>query len=256
MAGWEIVLIFSAGLAAGVINTLAGGGSLLTLPMLVFLGLPASVANGTNRVAIWVQCVVSSWRFRREGFRHMGYSLKLAAPAVVGAIAGAQLSIEISDVMFERIFAVIMVMMVGFILWNPRVPESTQSHIETMKRPWLSALVFFLIGIYGGMIQAGVGYFLTAALVLIAGLDLVATASVKVLVIAVYTTFALAVFIWNGEVDWLVAVVLSLGNGLGGWLGAKIALQKGEKWIRIALAVTVIVMALKMFDLLPVLPFE
>lgn len=249
---WQVLLIFIAGAISGVINTLAGGGALLAVPLLILLGMPANMANGTYRVSVWVQCIASAWQFRRLGMRHLTYSFKLSAPAVVGAIVGAQLAVDISAELFERIFAIVMVLVVGIIIWNPRPRNGATAHLRVSARPWLTTLTFFLIGVYGGMIQAGVGYFLTAALVFLCGLDLLTSTSVKVVVIAVYTTFALVVFIWNGQVDWPIALILSVGNALGGWFGAQIAVAKGEAWIRWALAITAIVLASKMLGVLPI----
>lgn len=251
-------VIFVVGFIAGVINTLAGGGSLLTLPMLLFMGLPSALANGTNRIAIWIQCVMAVIRMRRSGYVDVGLCLSVSLPAVAGAIIGAQLAVDLPDSIFRTLFAIIMLVVVGFIVWNPK-----PRRISSGKRSWLQwvliYVVFFAIGLYGGIFQAGVGYFLTAAFVLLCGLDLVSTAGAKSLVIAIYTTFAIAVFIWNGQVDWYVALILSLGNGLGGWVGGSLAISKGEEWIRWALISTVVVMALKLLNvhayLLPLFNF-
>ena len=238
-------LVFVVGLIAGIINTLAGGGSLLTMPLLLFLGLPASLANGTNRIAIWIQCVMAVTRFRKSGVSDVRLCVFVSVPAVIGAIIGAQLAVDIPDSIFRMLFAVIMLVVVAFIVWNPK-PKSHAVRRYSPVRIIMIGILFFFIGIYGGVFQAGVGYFLTAAFVLLCGLDLVSTANAKSLVVAIYTTFAIIVFIWNGQVDWFTALVLSLGNGLGGWIGGSIAVSKGEQWIRWALIVTVVAMAMKM----------
>ncbi len=240
-----VPLVFIVGFFAGVINTLAGGGSLLTLPVLLFLGLPSPLANGSNRIAIWTQCVSAVMRFRRSGVSDIKLCMYVSIPAVIGAIFGAQLAVDIPDSLFQTLFAIIMLVVVVFIVWNPK-PKRSQAIHYTPLRISVIGLVFFLIGVYGGVFQAGVGYFLTAAFVLLCGLDLVSTASAKSLVIAIYTTFAMAVFIWNGQVDWFVALVLSAGMGLGGWLGGSLAISKGEEWVRWALIITVVIMAMKM----------
>ena len=212
-----IPLVFVVGLIAGVINTLAGGGSLLTLPV----------------------------RFRKGGVSDVKLCVFVSLPAVIGAILGAQIAVDIPDSIFRVLFAIIMLVVVAFIVWNPK-PKRSEVRCYTPGRMALIGVVFFLVGIYGGVFQAGVGYFLTAAFVLLCGLDLVSTASAKSLVVAIYTTFAMAVFIWNGQVDWYVALFLSLGNGLGGWIGGSLAISKGEDWIRWALIITVVAMAMKM----------
>lgn len=251
MAIWEACLVLVTGLFCGVINTLAGGGSLLSLPLLIFLGLPGPIANGTNRVAIWIQCIASVAGFRQSGLANHKLAFLLAIPATIGAIVGAQIAVDISDDLFNKILAVIMLVMAVMIVWNPK-PTGTNTAPPGGLRLVLVTVVMFLIGVYGGFIQAGVGYFFIATLTLLCGYDLVLTTSLKVYIIAIYMTFAMAIFIWNGQVHWPYALVLSVGNGAGGWLGSKIAVKKGDEWIRIVLVITVVFMALKLMGWLPI----
>ena len=116
---WQFLVIFTVGVVAGVINTLAGGGSLITLPMLIFLGLPATVANGTNRLAITVQSMLAVAGFKRKGVSNFKLSFLMSLPALIGAIIGAQLAVDVSDILFKRILAVVMILVLGLILWNP-----------------------------------------------------------------------------------------------------------------------------------------
>ena len=246
----DLAIVFVAGLFAGVVNTLAGGGSLVTLPILIFIGLPSAVANGTNRIAIWIQCFSAVMGFQKRGVSHFRESIILSLPAIVGAVIGAQYSIELSDEGFKRILAVVMLVVIGLVVWNPSPHENPQQGRSGWKRVGLP-LVFFGIGFYGGFIQAGVGYLITSALVLIRGFNLVQTAAVKSFIVAVYTTFAVGVFVFNGQVDWRIALALSMGNAIGAWVGSHLAIQKGEDFIRGLLLVTVVAMALKLFGLLP-----
>ena len=250
---WHIPLLFTAGLIAGIVNTLAGGGSMLTLPALIFFGLPPSLANGTNRVAVLIQCIIATASFHKNGVSRFRFALILSVPAVLGAIVGAQISVSLPDRLFQSIIAIVILFMVALTIWNP-TPKNYPHETPAGKRKILSIVVFFFIGMYGGFIQVGVGYPMTAALTVLCGFDLVLTAGVKVFMVGLFTAAALIVFIVNGEVDWSYALVLSLGNGLGGWLGTKIALKKGENWIKIVLAVSVTIMALKLLGLIP--PFS
>ncbi len=242
-------IIFAVGLFAGVVNTLAGGGSLLTLPVMIFLGLPASVANGTNRIAIWIQCVSAVWGFKQKGISNFKTCLWLSIPAVIGAIAGAQFSVEIPDAWFQTILAIVILLVVGLIVWKPRVkPDASANYAINY---WLASPVFLAIGFYGGFIQAGVGYLLMAAFATICRFDLVTTAAAKVFTVAVYTTFAVLVFIVNDEINWWFALYLSLGNGIGGYLGTALAHKHGETLIRWILIITASIMALKLLGILP-----
>lgn len=237
------------GLFAGIVNTLAGGGSLITLPLLIFMGLTPSEANGTNRIAIWVQCVSAVTGFRQKGVSNFKVCILLSIPATIGAILGAQFSVELPDEIFKKIIAVVMLLVVGLIVFKPK----SKPQDETQKTPnyWLAGLVFFGIGFYGGFIQAGVGYLLMFGLTSICRLNLVSTAAAKVFIVAAYTSFAVLVFIMNGLINWQFAIALSIGNGIGGYLGSSLAVKRGENLIRGVLVVTVIVMSLKLLGILP-----
>ncbi len=254
---WQIPVVFAVGVTAGVINTLAGGGSLLTLPILIFLGLPTAVANGTNRFAIMIQCLFAVAGFKRKGISNFKLSLLLSAPALIGAIVGAQVAVDMSDALFKRVLAIIMLLVLGLILWNPTKKWQINPQYDggTISLGWnrliITMIVFFFIGIYGGFIQAGVGFIIIAALTTISGLNLVDTNSHKVFVVGVYTVFALLVFAFNDKICWTVGIALAAGNGLGGWLGSHWAVARGERWLRIILAVCVVAMVMKLFGLIP-----
>ena len=244
---WHIPVIFTAGILAGFINTLAGGGSLLTLPILIFLGLPTAVANGTNRIAIVAQCAFAVAGFKKKGVSNFKLSLLLSTPAIIGAIIGAYFAVDISDVLFRRVLAVIMLLVLGLILWNPR-QDSSGNSISLGRRQLITAMtVFFFIGIYGGFIQVGVGFIIIAALTTITKFNLVVTNSHKVFIAGIYTIFALIVFAFNGKVCWEIGLCLAAGMGLGGWIGSHWAVKKGERWIRVVLTICVIAMVIKLF---------
>ena len=247
----KIVLILVTGVVAGIINVMAGGGSLLTLPVLIFMGLPSATANGTNRVAIEVQNIIAVLGFRSKGVSNFKLSILFAIPALVGAIVGARIAIDLPDTLFNQILAGIMVMALALILWNPTRRLKQSEITMTPTRRLVAVLVFFFVGIYGGFIQAGVGFLLIAALVLVTGLDLVKTNSHKVFIIAVYTISALATFALEGKVDWVLGLVLAVGNGAGGWIGSRFQVAKGEKWVRIVLVVAVLAMAVRLSGIIP-----
>ena len=243
---WHIPVIFTAGILAGFINTLAGGGSLLTLPILIFLGLPTAVANGTNRIAIVAQCAFAVAGFKKKGVSNFKLSLLLSTPAIIGAIIGAYFAVDISDVLFRRVLAVIMLLVLGLILWNPRQDSSGNSNSLGRRQLITAMTVFFFIGIYGGFIQVGVGFIIIAALTTITKFNLVVTNSHKVFIAGIYTIFALIVFAFNGKVCWEIGLCLAAGMGLGGWIGSHWAVAKGERWIRVVLAISVVAMVIKL----------
>jgi len=243
---WHIPVIFFAGILAGFINTLAGGGSLLTLPILIFLGLPTAVANGTNRIAIIAQCAFATAGFKRKGVSNFKLSLLLSIPAIIGAIGGAYIAVDISDILFRRVLAGIMLLVLGLILWNPRHDSGGNSNSLGRGQLITAMIVFFFIGIYGGFIQVGVGFIIIAALTTITKFNLVVTNSHKVFIAGIYTIFALIVFAFNGKVCWEIGLCLAAGMGLGGWIGSHWAVAKGERWIRVVLAICVVAMVVKL----------
>lgn len=226
-----------AGLLAGFINTLAGSGSLLTLPVLIFLGLPANVANGTNRVGVVLQNVVAVATFRRHGALAAG-AWRLVAPAVVGSVLGAALAVDLNEALLRRIIGVLMLLLVAVMLVKPERWLETPA-APARARPWLEIPLFFAIGVYGGFIQAGVGIFLLAGLVLGAGLDLVRANAVKNLIVLVLSAAALVVFVANDQVAWSLGLLLALGQAAGAWLAAHVALRRGARFVR-AIVVTVV----------------
>ena len=236
------LLLAAGGLVAGVINTLAGGGSLITVPLLVFLGLPATVANGTNRIGVLFQNGVAVWRFRSKGFDGIKEAVPLLIPVLVGAAIAARMSPEI----FRQVFGVAMIA-----LLYPMLRGRPNGDRETAAPPRsriANTAIFFAIGLYGGALQAGVGLFLIAALAR-SGLDLVRANAVKVVIIGALTLVAVPVFILEGQIDWAFASALVVGFALGGELGARAALAGGERLIRAMLVVAVFAMSGRMLGL-------
>jgi len=272
MGPWQLALLALAGAVAGFLNVLAGGGSLLTLPAMIFLGLPPSTANGTNRIAILAQNGAAVWGFRRRGFSDFGLSLRLSLCGIPGALAGAFVAVRISDAWFQRLLAFVMIGVLLTVLWPKRKaggrPETTSRHPagragsaagarsvgagagpEAARSPERTVWAYVAmvgIGFYVGFIQAGVGFILMAVLHTLLRLDLVRVNMHKVFLVGIFTLPAFAVFIGKGEVAWLPGIVLAAGNAAGGWLGSKVAVERGERVIRIVFAATVLATAAKL----------
>jgi len=242
------VLLFGAGSLAGFLNTVAFGGSLLTLPVLIFLKLPTATANGTNRIAIFCQNFSAILGFRRKGVSDFSYGILLTVPAVIGAVIGAKKAVVTEDSAFKLTLAVMMVVMLVLTLLNPteRLQKNRLKDESGLVSKIIAVGIFFLIGIYGGFIQAGVGLLIITALRLLTGMDLVRTNVIKVLVVFSYTVFALGLFIVAGEVDWYLGLTLAVGNSCGAWIGSHWAVEKGERWIRRVLIVAVVAFAARL----------
>lgn len=234
-------LLVGGGFLAGVINTLAGGGSMLTVPLLVSLGVPPTVANGTNRLGILASSIASSWRFRKEGVSGLRGARPVVLPVVLGSIAGAAVASQLSNAVFRQLFAVLMVVLLVPTLRRPAFPSSRPKD----SQPWSAAtrfLVFLGIGFYGGAIQAGVGIFLIFALTR-AGYDLVRANSIKVVVAGSFTAVAIPVFIAAGQMDWALGGALAAGFTSGGLIGARWTVAGGDRLVRPLLVVAVLALA-------------
>ena len=237
MSWWEALLLVLGGFFAGGVNTVAGGGSMLTVPLLVLAGVPGNAANGSNRVGILTSSFAAAASFRKLGVHGLAHAGRVIAPVVVGSLVGSIAIGQLSDSAFETVFGLLMVPLIILSVWNPkaRVEGPTWSRTTTV-------IVFLGIGLYGGAIQAGVGLVLLAALTR-AGFDLVTANSIKVIVNVVVTAVALPVFILNGDVYWGPALVLAAGYTAGGWAGAHLAVHGGEEFIRVVMILAALALA-------------
>jgi uncharacterized membrane protein YfcA len=242
----NLLLLLVVGLVAGCLNTLAGGGSLLSLPVLIFLGLPPNVANATNRVAIVLQNIFAVQGFKSKGVSVYPFNLWLGISAFCGAIVGAFLAVDIDEEVFNRILAVVIVAVVVYMGINP-LKKINKPENMGKKATITSIIIFFFVGIYGGFIQAGVGYLMIMALTLVNGFSLVKTNSIKVFVALTYTLVALGIFIYYGIVNWEFGIPLAIGNATGGWLASRWSVNKGDNWIRYIVMVTASAFAIKLF---------
>jgi uncharacterized membrane protein YfcA len=234
------------GFAAGFINTLAGSGSLLTLPMLILLGLPANVANATNRVGVLLQNVVAVATFHRRGALDLAGSWKLIGATVLGSILGALLAVDLDEAMLRRVIGGLMLVLLAVMLFKP---ERWLAEHATRREPRLvvELPLFFVIGVYGGFIQVSVGLFLIAGLVLGAGYNLIGANAMKNFLVLIFTAAALLVFVINDQVDWLLGLLLGAGQAAGAWVAARTALKQGAEFVRWTVIVVIVASAVALF---------
>ena len=237
---WSYLLLAVVGFVASVLNVLSGGGSFLTLPVLIFLGAPAVDANGTNRVGVIAQNVSAVWAFHRRRMLDWPWALGASVPAVAGALVGAWLALDVDDRAFRRLLAVLMVLVTLWTLLDP-LERAQATVLRSPFSPGI-ALGLFLTGIYGGFVQAGVG-FLVVAVTTAAGVDLLRGTAIKVLVIGAVTLAAALVFAWHGHVDWPSGLALAAGSWAGGVAGVRLAVLKGNRWLEHVVTATVVVFA-------------
>ncbi|MEA3445105.1 MAG: sulfite exporter TauE/SafE family protein [Bacteroidota bacterium] len=243
----QVAGLIAAGVFAGFINTLAGSGSLITLPLLIFLGLPATVANGTNRIAILLQNVVAVSSFKQQKILDIKNHVWLVIPATIGAIVGSFFAVDIDENIMRNTIAGLLVFMFFVVLYKPDAwIKGKAGQIDQLHNIW-KVIIFFFIGVYGGFIQAGVGFFLLAGLVLGAGFDLVKANAVKVLIVLCYTIFALSVFVLNDQVNFFWGIILAIGNMTGAFIASRFAVSWGAKFVRYLLLITLVVASLHLF---------
>ncbi len=253
MLDWYVYpLAILAGIVAGVVNTLAGSGSLITLPMLVFLGLPSNVANATNRVGIVVQNVVGVSTFQRSGRLDLSNSIWLIVASIPGALAGAWAASSLGAAEMDIIIGTIMIIMLFVILFDPEKWLRQHSAVrEGRPRAWI-LLLFVGIGFYGGFIQASVGIFILAALVLGLNYSLAHANAIKLVIVLVATAAAMFVFINENLIAWGPGLLMAVGQSIGAWLAARFATrnQNAAVWTRRLLIAVVVIAILQFFGIL------
>ncbi len=240
----EVLLLFGVGIITGFMNVMAGGGSTITLPLLIFLGLDSSVANGTNRIGLLSQNLFGILSFKKEKVSQLKLSVKLSLLTLPGAIIGAFYATKIDDVLFQKILGVVMIGIVVTML----IPNS-KNYIEEKiytKLPWAIYPAMVGLGFYGGFIQVGIGFLIMISLHRILRLSLLYVNLHKVFIIMAYTIPALLVFAITGNVNWFYGISLAAGTAIGAWWSAKFAVKKGEKVIKGMLIVAIIIMSYKL----------
>ncbi|WP_339731409.1 sulfite exporter TauE/SafE family protein [uncultured Gimesia sp.] len=262
MDWWQNLLLAVVGIFAGMLNVLAGGGSLIVMPTMVFLGIPGAVANGTLRIAILGQNLTAIAGFRHKGFSDFRLSFSLALCALPGAFLGAFLGSKLNNVWFNRVLAVVMLgVLVSMILGKRKkkpkqtVSENTttaesesnsESSIIQNPNSLAGHLLMVLAGFYGGFIQAGIGFILIGIMNGVMKIDLLRTNMHKVFIVAMYTLAAIGIFAWQGKIDWVTGFILMLGMSAGGWIGSNLAVKKGEGFIRAVLYTAIVCMSIKL----------
>ena len=240
-------LLIIVGMLAGVINTLAGGGSLLTLPVLIFMGLPPNVANATNRIGIAFQALIGTAGYRSKGVSNFPFNIYLGISALIGSLIGAQIAVDIKGETFNKLLAIIMLFVVAVIVFKPKASSLQLPERLTGKYLFYAIIGFFFIGIYGGFINAGIGFVIILFLNNVNRLSLMKTNVTKVSLVFIYTCGALALFAYNGKVDWSTGFVLAIGTSIGAWWSSRWSVDKGEGVIKIAMVIMVSLMSIKLW---------
>jgi len=252
MTFWEILLLLSAGLFVGFFNTLAGGATVVSIGVMMFLGLPASVANGTHRIAASFQTATSVVYYDRKKVLDYPAGIRFGIPMTLGSILGALVAVRLKEPAMEIIIGLAMLMMLVFIFINPTAWLEGDAGRRSRPAVTTDYLLYFVMGLYGGFIYIGIGNFLLAALVLRSGFDLVKANALKTFIVALYVPFSTLIYMWNGLVDYRYALILTAGQVAGAWLGASASLRFGAKFVRWVLALFIVLTCLQLFGILDI----
>ena len=208
-----LFIIFLVGIFAGTINIVSAGGSLIVLPLLIFFGLPTTVANASNRVAILVQNIMGLYVFYIKGMKNVKLSIILSIPAIIGSFIGVHYAISLPDDVFNRMLGIIMLLVLIIMIMPTKWKDGhNQSEKLSSFRKVMLVLVFLALGIYGGMVQAAVGF----------------------------------LFIFQGYVNWPFAISLALGCGIGGFIGGRLTVSLPEKKLKAIMFVVIFILAVKL----------
>ncbi len=245
-----IILLVISGFIIGIINTLAGSGTAVGYAVFMWLGLPPSWANGTVRIGVVPQTFAAALNFYKHKLLDLKSAAYIAVPITIGSVLGAQIAVTIDQEIFKKVIGIAMLIILFFIIFKPEkfLKEKSNKH-EIRHKIW-HLLLYFVIGAYGGFIHVGVGIFLLIALVVVSGYDLVKANSLKVFVVFIYTPFAMAVFMINGDIHYAMGLLAAIGNTAGGIVASKFAIKHGSEPLRWFLMIVIIVFSAYLFGVI------
>lgn len=248
---WQWVILILAGLGCGFINTLAGGGSLLTVPILLFLGIPPQIANATNRFALVGQTISATVGFSYYGMRNTQQILWLAIPCFLGSWLGAQLAVLLPPEHFRKIFGVLLILAAIPTVLRPDAflvsPDQPPNHPPPS---WRLRWIFLFVGVYSGFIQIGVGIWSMLALILVGQFSIQQANVLKAQLLLITTTLATLIFFFYDQVIVSIGICLAVGNALGAWTATWLVGRRQILWIRWLLLACSLAAGLRLFNLL------
>ena len=243
---WILPGLFLAGIGAGFINVLAGAGSMLTLPALIFVGLDPIAANGTNRIGILLENLTAARTFYRHNLVDLKMGIKLALWTLPGAMLGAIAGIHIGNLWFQRILVVVLAVSTAT-MFLPKIVTGESTRPDGDASPWLYPTLLAL-GFYGGFMQLGIGFLFIFALRHFLTRDLAQVAAYKTLIIALYTLPTLVIFAWMGQVHWGAGIVIGMGGMIGARLATRLTMsRRGKLWVKVIMAIVILAMAARLW---------
>jgi uncharacterized membrane protein YfcA len=243
---WLLPALFAAGMGAGFINVLAGAGSMLTLPVLIFLGLDPITANGTNRISILLENLTAARTFYRHNLVDLKKGMMLALWTLPGAILGAITGVHIGSLWFQRILVIVLALSTATMFF-PKIVAGESTRPDGSASPWLYPSMLAL-GFYGGFMQLGVGFLFIFALRHLLTKNLARVNAYKTLIISIYILPTLLIFAWMGQVRWGIGVIVGIGGMIGAQLATRLTVsRRGELWVKVIMAIIILLMAAKLW---------
>jgi uncharacterized membrane protein YfcA len=248
------MLALAAGFGGGAINAIAGGGTILSFPALLFLGVPAVQANATSAVALWPGRLGGTWGFRRELAQVEHWWYWLAVPSVAGGIIGAYLLVNLPPETFKSAAPFLVLGATALMAFEPWLEHGLQGHLgkrHSTKRRILAGVGEFCAAVYGGYFGAGIGILLLAVLGVFGVRDVHRANGLKNLYGLLLAGAAVAYFILTGAVVWGAAIPVAVGGIVGGYAGASLADRFSERTLRFVIVGIGIAMAVLTFLRMP-----
>ncbi len=246
MSPLELLLLLVVGVVSGFLNVMAGGGSMLTVPLMIFMGIPGHVANGTNRIGILLQNITAVTAFYKKGFSNFKLSLSLAACTIPGAMLGAYLASHIQGKDFNRLLVFLMIIVMIMMATGNRKDPNQKTGKVSSGRMVAGHLLMVAAGFWGGLIQIGVGFILMPILHRVLGMDLVTTNSHKVFIALSFSVAALLVFNSQLELLWSAGIALAIGSSIGGWFATSFQIKQGVGAIKWVLNIVLVAFIIKL----------
>ncbi|MFZ1703301.1 MAG: sulfite exporter TauE/SafE family protein [Saprospiraceae bacterium] len=244
-SGTEYLIAFFGSFLAGIINTLSGNGSVITLSILTdVLALDAGVSNATNRVGILFQAFGTTTGFAKNKMLHFGKNWLFIIASTIGALVGVFVVLNTSNDNFLFVFKYMMIVLLILVVFNPE--KWIKEHPGVLKtNVYFQGVAFFIIGFYGGFIQMGVGIFMLAVLVLFSGYTIMQANVIKTIIVLIFTTLVIIVFQSKGLINWQVGLIMAAGQILAGyWTARYVSKWKNINTWAYRLLIVVIVMAI------------
>lgn len=240
----QALMLIAIGFLAGGINTFAGGGSNLSLPALMMVGLPADVANATNRVAVFMQSLTATRKYHTHGKLDHQANKDVFLPLIIGGLAGALVASTLQvDILKPLLLATMIAVSFWVVLQSDSSKEDSTETISCFDSKW-AFLSTFLAGFYGGFIQAGVGFVLIAVFVGVLKHPLLNANILKIVATLIFTSISLAVFIYGDQIAWLAGIYLAAGSVLGAMVSVRFSINIQPKTLKILVLIMTIVASL------------